>query len=59
MINKSDILIHGTVYVENKTKKLENIPEYVINHGLLNGEDLHKLLRKSKVSGIGPVKQKK
>ena len=52
MINKSDIVIHGTVYVENNTKKLENVPPYVINHGILDGENLHKLLRRSKVSRL-------
>ena len=31
---------------KNKTHK---IPEFVENHGILNGEDLHTLLRQSKV----------
>ncbi|KAH3754449.1 alpha-1,6-mannosylglycoprotein 6-beta-N-acetylglucosaminyltransferase A-like [Dreissena polymorpha] len=51
-VNKSGILIHGTVYSEdNKPLKL---PAYVENHGLLNGEELHKLLRQSKIFlGLG------
>lgn len=54
IINKSGIAIHGTVYVDNKTNKLENVPTYVTNHGILNGEDLHKLLRGSKIFvGLG------
>ncbi|XP_060599364.1 alpha-1,6-mannosylglycoprotein 6-beta-N-acetylglucosaminyltransferase A-like [Ruditapes philippinarum] len=54
MVNKSGIVIHGTVYKENKSAKLEHIPNYVINHGILNGEDLHTLLRKSKIFlGLG------
>ena len=50
IINKSDIEIHGTVYKDDKTNKLEHVPKYVINHGILNGEELHKLLRRAKVS---------
>ena len=53
IINKSNITIHGTVYKDDKTNKLENVPKYVINHGILNGEDLHKLLRRAKVSSRG------
>ncbi|KAL4217311.1 hypothetical protein ACF0H5_023762 [Mactra antiquata] len=53
IVNKSGLVIHGTVYKENQSK-LENIPNYVINHGILNGEDLHTLLRQSKVFlGLG------
>lgn len=52
-VNKSGIMIHGTVYQDMSTDKpLQNIPLYVINHGILNGEDLHTLLRRSKVSPI-------
>lgn len=54
IVNRSGILIHGTVYNENDSQKLEHIPGYVINHGILNGEDLHTLLRKSKIFlGLG------
>lgn len=43
--------IHGTVYIDTEAKnKTHTIPSYVNNHGLLNGEDLHTLLRQSKVS---------
>ena len=50
VINRSDIVIHGTVYEDNTTKKLEHVPKYVINHGILDGKALHKLLRRAKVS---------
>jgi len=50
VLNKSGISVHGTVYME-QTENSENIPDYVINHGLLNGEDLHGLLRQAKVCG--------
>ncbi|XP_046542925.1 alpha-1,6-mannosylglycoprotein 6-beta-N-acetylglucosaminyltransferase A-like isoform X1 [Haliotis rubra] len=43
---KDFLEIHGTVYYDEKQAKL---PDYVVNHGLLNGADLHKLLRESKV----------
>ncbi|GAB1609940.1 alpha-1,6-mannosylglycoprotein 6-beta-N-acetylglucosaminyltransferase A-like isoform X1 [Argonauta hians] len=46
--------IHGTVYVNNKSNKSRYIPSYVTNHGLLKGEQLHKLLRESKLFiGLG------
>lgn len=41
--------IHSTVYVDDKTSKSRYIPSYVKNHGLLKGEELHALLRESKV----------
>jgi len=50
-VNKSGIVVHGTVYMDN-SEPLHNIPSYVINHGILNGEDLHTLLRRSKVRKI-------
>ncbi|XP_029650594.1 alpha-1,6-mannosylglycoprotein 6-beta-N-acetylglucosaminyltransferase A-like isoform X2 [Octopus sinensis] len=46
--------IHGTVYVDGKTNKSRYIPLYVKNHGLLKGEELHTLLRESKLFiGLG------
>uniref|UniRef100_A0A0L8FZ24 alpha-1,6-mannosyl-glycoprotein 6-beta-N-acetylglucosaminyltransferase n=1 Tax=Octopus bimaculoides TaxID=37653 RepID=A0A0L8FZ24_OCTBM len=46
--------IHGTVYVNGKTNKSRYIPLYVKNHGLLKGEELHTLLRESKLFiGLG------
>ena len=48
---KTSVEIHGTVYIDTESKnKTGTIPPYVINHGILNGEDLHTLLRQSKVS---------
>ncbi|KAK3760854.1 hypothetical protein RRG08_034695 [Elysia crispata] len=45
--------VHGTVYRENN-KNLVNVPEYVVNHGILSGLDLHELLQKTKVFvGLG------
>ncbi|WAR09940.1 MGT5A-like protein [Mya arenaria] len=53
-VNKSEIVIHGTVYSDSDSKSPLKIPSYVINHGILNGEDLHKLLRQSKIFlGLG------
>ena len=42
--------VHGTVYKE-KTKKLMHVPDYVVNHGILSGLDLHELLQRTKVGG--------
>lgn len=51
---KSSLHIHGTVYIDKDNKNKTLIPEYVNNHGILNGEDLHKLLRQSKIFiGLG------
>ncbi|XP_071148602.1 alpha-1,6-mannosylglycoprotein 6-beta-N-acetylglucosaminyltransferase A-like isoform X4 [Mytilus edulis] len=52
---KSLVEIHGTVYIDTEAKnKTHTIPSYVNNHGLLNGEDLHTLLRQSKIFiGLG------
>ncbi|VDI52327.1 alpha-1,3(6)-mannosylglycoprotein beta-1,6-N-acetyl-glucosaminyltransferase, partial [Mytilus galloprovincialis] len=52
---KSLVEIHGTVYINTEAKnKTHTIPSYVNNHGLLNGEDLHTLLRQSKIFiGLG------
>ena len=44
--------VHGTVYKE-KTKKLMHVPDYVVNHGILSGLDLHELLQRTKVGGDG------
>ncbi|KAL3854035.1 hypothetical protein ACJMK2_013317 [Sinanodonta woodiana] len=58
IINKS-LEVHATVYMDERSDKETNtastiIPSYVINHGFLNGEDLHTLLRQSKVFvGLG------
>ena len=49
-MNRSGIEIHGTMYRE-EGKEAGKIPSYVVNHGILGGEDLHMLLRRSKVSG--------
>lgn len=38
--------VHGTV--EN-TNGLNHVPPYVVNHGVLPGNELHALLRRSKV----------
>ncbi|KAK6165886.1 hypothetical protein SNE40_022707 [Patella caerulea] len=47
---KDFVEIHGTVAGD----KHENVPKYVINHGILNGADLHKLLSESKIFiGLG------
>lgn len=40
--------IHGTVFIEKQADS--TIPDYVQNHGILPGPELHKLLRESKVS---------
>ena len=52
---KSSVDIHGTVYIEKDRKnKTHTIPDFVENHGILNGEDLHTLLRQSKIFiGLG------
>ena len=43
--------VHGTVFTEpGNTKSI--IPQYVHNHGILSGPDLHRLLRQSKVGQI-------
>jgi len=39
--------IHGTVFLESGHSSV--IPEYVKNHGILSGPELHQLLRESKV----------
>lgn len=45
--------VHGTVYQDVK-KNLLNVPDYVVNHGILSGLDLHELLQKTKVFvGLG------
>ncbi|BFZ22058.1 hypothetical protein BsWGS_25097 [Bradybaena similaris] len=45
--------VHGTVY-EEPQQKLKHVPDYVINHGILTGVDLHKLLQKARVFvGLG------
>ncbi|GFS07555.1 alpha-1,6-mannosylglycoprotein 6-beta-N-acetylglucosaminyltransferase A [Elysia marginata] len=45
--------VHGTVY-KDANKKLVNVPNYVVNHGILSGLDLHELLQKTKVFvGLG------
>ncbi|XP_059172981.1 alpha-1,6-mannosylglycoprotein 6-beta-N-acetylglucosaminyltransferase A-like [Physella acuta] len=49
----SKLEVHGTVYAE-PGQKLQNVPDYVINHGIMTGVDLHKLLQKAKVFvGLG------
>ncbi|CAL1529052.1 unnamed protein product [Lymnaea stagnalis] len=49
----SKLEVHGTVY-EEPGKKLQNVPSYVINHGIMTGVELHKLLQKTKVFvGLG------
>ena len=49
---KKRLQIHGTVYVDEKSKKKSYMPSFVTNHGLQKPEDFHVLLRKSKVSGF-------
>lgn len=49
---KEFVEVHATVYTDKKIKSNVTIPPYVKNHGLLNGEDLHTLLRQSKVGII-------
>ncbi|XP_039264372.2 alpha-1,6-mannosylglycoprotein 6-beta-N-acetylglucosaminyltransferase A-like [Styela clava] len=45
------IEVHSTI--DNKTK-LENVPDYVHNHGVLPGFELHQLLRRAKIFvGLG------
>ncbi|CAG5119179.1 unnamed protein product [Candidula unifasciata] len=49
----SRLEVHGTVY-EDPQQKLKHVPDYVINHGILTGVDLHKLLQKAKIFvGLG------
>ena len=43
------IEIHATVFVE---KQKSILPSFVVNHGILNGAELQRLLLKSKVSFI-------
>ncbi|CAH1789934.1 unnamed protein product [Owenia fusiformis] len=44
--------IHGTVQVDKPPSKV--LPDYVINHGVLGGDELYKLLSQSKVFiGLG------
>ncbi|XP_078323350.1 alpha-1,6-mannosylglycoprotein 6-beta-N-acetylglucosaminyltransferase A-like isoform X3 [Crassostrea virginica] len=51
---KKRLQIHGTVYVDEKSKKKSYMPSFVTNHGLQKPEDFHVLLRKSKVFvGLG------
>ncbi|KAJ8320432.1 hypothetical protein KUTeg_002019 [Tegillarca granosa] len=51
---KEFVEVHATVYTDKKVKSNVTIPAYVKNHGLLNGEDLHTLLRQSKLFiGLG------
>ena len=42
----SVVELHGTVTNEEERKY---VPSYVVNHGVLPGTDLHKLLRSAKV----------
>ncbi|KAK7507475.1 hypothetical protein BaRGS_00001410 [Batillaria attramentaria] len=50
---KDHLEIHGTVY-EDTTSSVHHLPPYVINHGILSGLELHKLLRQAKVFvGLG------
>ncbi len=42
--------IHGTVFLDGGS--LSNVPTYVVNHGILSGPELHRLLRESKVKFI-------
>lgn len=50
---KERLEIHGTVY-EETTEGAHHVPSYVINHGILSGLELHKLLRQAKVFvGLG------
>lgn len=44
---KRHVEIHATVFLENGRSSV--VPDYVINHGIMSGPDLHKLLRESKV----------
>ena len=49
---KKYVEIHGTVFVENPNVTV--VPNYVINHGILSGTELHKLLQESKLFiGLG------
>ena len=40
--------IHATVFVESGKSAV--VPQYVTNHGILSGPDLHQLLQESKVA---------
>ncbi|XP_021366122.1 alpha-1,6-mannosylglycoprotein 6-beta-N-acetylglucosaminyltransferase A-like isoform X1 [Mizuhopecten yessoensis] len=58
VIKNAQLDIHGTVYFDqpnnNTQGKKSKFPSYVTNHGFLNGEDLHYLLRQSKIFvGLG------
>ncbi|XP_002736478.1 alpha-1,6-mannosylglycoprotein 6-beta-N-acetylglucosaminyltransferase A-like [Saccoglossus kowalevskii] len=45
--------LHGTVYA-NTSDDLMNIPRYVINHGILSGDQVQELLKKAKLFvGLG------
>lgn len=45
-IHDCSVEVHGTV---DATDTLINVPSYVINHGVLPGDELQELLRKTKV----------
>lgn len=40
--------VHGTVFVDDSQKE-SSLPNFVTNHGILSGPELHKLLLESKV----------
>ncbi|XP_012941114.1 alpha-1,6-mannosylglycoprotein 6-beta-N-acetylglucosaminyltransferase A [Aplysia californica] len=49
----SRLEVHGTVYAD-KGQKLQHVPSYVVNHGILSGLELHQLLQQAKVFvGLG------
>jgi len=42
--------IHATVFLD--AGKSSIVPQYVTNHGILSGPDLHRLLQQSKVASL-------
>lgn len=49
---KRHVEVHATVFLE--TGKSSVVPDYVINHGIMSGPDLHQLLQESKVCNDYP-----
>lgn len=46
---RNHLEIHGTVSIGDDNKR-DIVPPFVINHGIMGGEELHRLLRQTKVS---------
>ncbi|KAK2147200.1 hypothetical protein LSH36_564g01050 [Paralvinella palmiformis] len=46
--------VHGTVFTDPGGAHMSVVPQYIHNHGILSGPDLHRLLRQSKLFiGLG------